>query len=356
MEEDNRCTVPFDGRSRIVLHTNSASGCCKTPLYPIDHDTGVLTKELIELRTSIVNNERSPQCINCWKIDDEGGPSYRRRHSTHFGKLIDWNKLDIYQPVRNIEVLFSNKCQMMCVYCSSDISSMWENYDNKHNPIKIVAYKHTRKLEEIIDVSNLRVILFSGGEPLLEPECVDFIMKLPYEKTRELSIVTNLSYGSNVFDTLKNIIHCHPSIFVVCSLDSLGENLNRKYLNWDLWKKNFEELIYIKPRGGIIINITVTILNYKDVQGIIEYILDLRKIGISDLSFNINPIETGSRTSLASGRLDSEYSIQLSDSNDKYLTKKEKALISSYNLLLRKVEYSDSLAEETNRFLENYLE
>ena len=361
--KDNRCTVPFDGRIRLLLHKNQVSACCKTPLHPIDPATGALTTEIRALRASIIKNERNPQCSACWEMDDTGGTSFRKRHSTHFNNPVDWDKLDINQPIRGVEIVFSNKCQMMCVYCGPEISTMWENFDKKNFPTKIIKVEQeTPLVEDLLDVNELNMIVFSGGEPMLEPKCVDFLLRLPYKENRVMSIITNLSYGDATFETLQQVIARHPNTFVVCSLDSVGENVNRKYLNWDLWKRNFEKLveelqvrIQTHPTALISVNITVTILNYKDIQGVIEYIVSLKKLGNRRVTFNVNPVSFDQKTSLASGRLDPNYNVQLTEEDAKYLSVNEQEQIASYNRLLKGVEYNSVLDQETQDFLKTYL-
>ena len=123
---DNRCTVPFDGYTQIFLEKGTVTSCCKIRHQSFEKSSSLLTQSTIELRQSIVKNERNIQCQSCWKIDDSGGPSLRRRASTHFAKTIDWDNLDIYQQPKKIEISFSNKCQLMCAYCGPNSSSMWQ--------------------------------------------------------------------------------------------------------------------------------------------------------------------------------------------------------------------------------------
>jgi MoaA/NifB/PqqE/SkfB family radical SAM enzyme len=332
-------------------------------MYTIDPVDGILTKEIKELRASIINNERNHQCKGCWEVDDLGGPSNRRRQSTHFKKEIEWDKLDVNQPFTAAEIVFSNKCQMMCLYCNSEISSMWEDFEVKNSIRRIEVKPTTPKLETILDVSKLKEILITGGEPLLEPEVIYFLMRLPSDPERVLSITTNLSYGKSVFESLKNIIKRHKNIAITCSLDSMGENINRKYLNWDLWKRNFEQLVeelqerrHEFPAAAVGIIVTVTILNYKDVRDIIGYMIELRKKGFRKIWFTINPIDLHSIASLASGKLDPDYKIELPQQDyDKYLSPKERDSVDAYNRLLKNVIYDKSLEEKTKPFIEAYL-
>lgn len=358
---DNRCTVPFDGLALVHLYRNTCQSCCKLPPAPIDNVNGVINSQLIELRKSIVNNERSPLCNACWDIEDVGGYTHRKKYSTHFNKKIDWDSIDIYSPFSEVEFSFSNKCQMMCVYCSSEISSMWEDYKIKKHEIVDVRKTYTDP-QKIVDITSLKKIAFTGGEPMLVDEVYEFIMTLPFDKNREISIFTNLSYGPAIMKRLKDIIEKHPNIDIATSLDSVGENITRKYLNWELWIQNFDFIVgnlqtRIKdhPKTYVSLVSTVSILSYKDLPGIINFILKYRKDRLKNIMFHINLINLRERLSLASGVVEPGHNIKLEKEDLEFMSDREIKSITSYNNLLRKVKPNMELQEETQKFISEYL-
>jgi wyosine [tRNA(Phe)-imidazoG37] synthetase (radical SAM superfamily) len=370
MAEDNRCTVPFFGAFTVRLQERYVTSCCRVLAKPFNESTGLLIPEIIELRKSILKNERNEQCATCWKRDDEHGLSHRRRHSKHFAnpKFWEtyWQKLNPTDPVIAVEVTFSNKCQLMCAYCGPGISKMWENaQDNfsifKNNKIE-VQYSTDVSLNDVVDVDKLKFIGVTGGEPMLEPMVIDFLEKLEPNMNRNMAIITNLSYGDAVFDKLVDITERHKRIDVITSLDFFGENPTRKYLNWELWKKNFDTLVSKLPernkiasesRVGIII--TISRLNYNQVQPIIEYILSYRKQGIKNLFFVLNTLDDGNIISLRSGRLDTDFSVQLSEEDTKYLSEYESNSISSYNKFIKDAVVDEELKKASEIFLNEYL-
>lgn len=354
MSEDNRCTVPFFGQTELLLDRNKFSACCKIPPTEIDPINGFPNKEILDLRKSILENKRHPLCKSCWKIDDAGGPSYRRISSTHFYKDIDWSTVDLYHPIEQIEISFSNKCQMMCIYCNDNVSSMWQNYTGREIEV------FDKKVEDIIDVSKLKRIMVTGGEPLLESKCIDFLLSLDFDPKRRISIITNLSYGPAVFEKLLLVAQRHPNLEIAVSLDEVGENRNRKYFNWDLFNANFEKLALnlqtrIQYGARVGINCTVTCLTYKNVEDVIRYILEFRKKGFRSISFNINPIAIHSVGSIASVEIDTEYQMVFSEEENKYLTARELDSIIRYNTLLKNIEYNPFLSQETKIYFREHL-
>jgi uncharacterized radical SAM superfamily Fe-S cluster-containing enzyme len=364
MTQDNRCTIPFTGLPQIHLYDNSVSPCCKVRSSPIDPVTGVLNKKFIELRRDIKDNKRNAQCTSCWKIDDDGGPSYRRRHSHHDSRPLDWKNLDVYQPVRNAEIAFSNKCQLMCVYCYPTVSSMWEDQQSRFTKFKGIAVRpaEARRIHDILDVNLLKNVQVTGGEPMLDQDCIDFMMALPFDSNRYISIITNLSYGSAVLGILNGIVDKHPNIVLMCSLDAIGENPTRKYLNWNLWDRNFKIIVSglqerrkQYPNTNIIIKFTMNIMNYMNVRDIMEYVLKLRQEGFKGITFDINPISETDVTSMKSGIVDQMARIEINDRLQKLLDQKELNTIEQFNSFLQNVTFDPVLAERTEEYLKEYL-
>ena len=250
MTIDNRCTLPFTGTHVLNLKNHTFATCCRSEHNSIDKSTGILTPSLIELRKAVIDNKRSPLCLQCWDRDDKTGMSYRRMQSLHFRNPVywenKWDTLDPYQPVDGkIEIVFSNKCQLMCIYCGPNVSSMWEenrnNFSNKFLTYEINS-RPVLDIDDFIDISKTMEINITGGEPMMEPACIDFLLKLEPDMNRAITIITNLSYGPATFNSLLSIIERHKRVLLGVSLDTLGKNATRKYLNWYLWKRNFEEL------------------------------------------------------------------------------------------------------------------
>jgi uncharacterized Fe-S cluster-containing radical SAM superfamily protein len=369
MERDNRCTIPFEGSFLLRLHVGSMTPCCKIRERPLKNS--ILTDIVPELRQAVLNNERHTECMQCWRQEDSGQLSYRQLNSKHLSnrEVWDnkWSTLSLYQPVDSITLIFSNKCQLMCVYCDPSTSSMWEDTGDRFIKFKnkftsdIESYD-IDKLKTLIDITKLKTIIISGGEPMLGKECIRFLQELEPSSDRTITIITNLSYGNSTMNTLLSILQRHGNTCVAASLDSIGENISRKYLNWELWNSNFKCLIsdMIERRktysnARLIVIITVSILNYDKVQPIIEYILDFRKQGIEGISFNINPLRDGNICSLFSGETDPDKCVNLDKSYSMYLTPKEFLMIENLNRLIKDDRKRDELEKNTDEFLLEYL-
>jgi uncharacterized radical SAM superfamily Fe-S cluster-containing enzyme len=362
---DNRCTLPFDGHIQVFLQKGTVAGCCKIKHQSFDNDRGLVTDNIVELRRDIINNKRNSQCQECWRIDDIGGPSLRARASTHFRQSINWDLLDPLQQPNKIEISFSNKCQMMCAYCSPQVSSMWQDNIKDFTQFKIPAtsFDSHYKLNDLVDVDSLQSIQITGGEPMLSDECINFLMNLKFVSTRQITIITNLSYGQATLEKLLSIINRHPNLIVYASIDAIGTNISRKYFNWDLWNSNFcvladnlQERKKQFPGVYLMTKSTLGLLNYRDLQKIIEYVLSFRIKNYQGITFDINPLEEHELTSLQSGEIDKTVKIELSSDITTLLSEREKILINKTNDMIKNSNINVELAQRTKQFLTKYIE
>ena len=185
-------------------------------------------------------------------------------------------------------------------------------------------------------------------------------MKLEPDPQRKVSLITNLSYGPQVFSKLQAIIARHPGIGISCSLDSIGENFTRKYHNWDLWDANFRALAKgfmarVRDHDALYlhVNITTTAFNYQDVREVLEYILVFRDKGVN-VTFDLNQLALNQLGSVASTPLDKKGSITLKPKELALLTNYEKRMILAHNRMLREVKYDPKLDEFTQVKVHHY--
>ena len=373
MEQDNRCSLAFDGHVPIRLYNGTITPCCKIKPSPINLERGGLTDDFISLRQAVKDNVRSPLCEGCWTVTDANGPSRRSNASSHFTKKIDWESLDVMMPIQHIEIVFSTKCQMMCAYCGPIASTMWQDavqFKQYKGTIQETPYAlnpektlSAADMAKVLDLDALKSIHVSGGEPMLEDQCPEFFKSLPFVPDRIMSMVTNLSYGPAVFDKLMGIVQQHPNMSVHVSLDEIGDNISRKYFNWKLWERNFlilvedlQERRKTYPNAITKVKSTINIMNYKNLQGVVDYILALRKKGIEGVLFAPGTPTIHELTSLNSGPIDQSALLKFSDEDWNLLTPKEQELIQLCNTMFESATLDPELQKRTNEFLAQYLE
>lgn len=354
----NRCTVPFFGPFQFFVDRQTVTPCCNIKSSTINNPNGILTDDIVSLRKSMIANERHEFCAKCWSITDNGGPSMRSRFSMHDKMHIDWNTMSIDHLPHKVELTFSNKCQMQCIYCGPQSSVLWEN-SLKTN------HQGSKDITPIIDILNsltLSEIVVTGGEPMLDENCIDFLLNLNFDPTRKIFFVTNLSYGNKTFDKLLDIIKRHPNIILTCSIDDIGDNISRKYLNWELWDRNFRRLVdnlQIRkesyPAASVNTKITLSMFNYNKIGNIFRYVLSFRKQNLKGVTVALGSVGATELASLNSTQVDRNYRVDLSVQDIDLLNYYEKSLINSINSMIKNSKFNESQAKESVIFFKRHL-
>jgi len=127
--------------------------------------------------------------------------------------------------MKELTVELTTKCQMNCLWCSSDYG---EEFELKLNEVYEILYDYKKE--------GFLVVRFSGGEPTLYPELLECIM-LAKQMDYEVVLLTNgliKYYNSgidryeiqwhkeaiNTIEWLKNIMKCNVIVNVVNVVES----------------------------------------------------------------------------------------------------------------------------------------
>jgi MoaA/NifB/PqqE/SkfB family radical SAM enzyme len=239
-------------------------------------------------RLELMNNQRPERCRNCYHLDDVSDKMYRstgnsKRQNTinRTAKLIpEYMTLEsadsfttsdgtALSKVVNLHIHFSNLCNMKCLMCSPESSSLWyEDYVlmNNTNTFSMGSTKYTiskdehnrykmnynkwwesdiwrQRFDEI--KQDLRYIYFTGGEPFLVPalsDCLDDLIANNLHTEIHLRFDTNLSViNRTVLEKIKKF----KSVSLCISVDDVEHryNLVRFPGNYDTFIKNLETVI-----------------------------------------------------------------------------------------------------------------
>jgi organic radical activating enzyme len=149
-------------------------------------------------------------CHKCYK--EERGNKGEVSQSMRLGSAILYNdgllhkRLKFDKPkLEFLEVGFGNYCNLACLTCNSSLSTTWHNDELELNQsvnknIKRQVFKKLDNLKFVPDketLQTLRVIKFTGGEPMINPEFIKFIDLICEQGNPgqvSLEIYTNCSY------------------------------------------------------------------------------------------------------------------------------------------------------------------
>lgn len=196
-----------------------------------------------------------------------------------------------------IEVWFNNTCNMKCVYCGPEFSSLWVDeirkngasighpktlLDNNPNPHydQMVAdfWKYLATDDRYRALRRFHVL---GGEPFLikgTHQSLDFWEAHP-NPDLVFAVISNLNIPHSIFlsyvDRFQRLVDQNKvwQFQITASLDSWGahQEFVRHGLDLDLFQKNFESLLG-RPWASLSINSTITSLTIKQLPDLIEKI------------------------------------------------------------------------------------
>lgn len=199
---------------------NTFRPCCR---FPLDQDNQYPTTDdilkhghqafnnafLTELRKDMLAGKPRQECEKCYVEEQSNIVSMRQKGNSQFEARalgIEFEKLEF------LEISLDNLCNLECRMCNSQFSTKLKARDEilyKNNLIqykpKSVQYK-TLDIMDALDLSSLKMVKLLGGEPLISPNLILFLEKIPYPENVELLIITNATTIPPTFiiEKLKN--------------------------------------------------------------------------------------------------------------------------------------------------------
>lgn len=260
-----------------------AQECClRTSMKPVDVSENFWNnKNFLPLRKLNIENQWSPGCDNCRLLELSGQTSFRT--GTNEGLGI-YGKTNLTGPAR-IDLMFDISCNLACRTCGTHSSTYWQKHLKEHRLWDAPIFA-PRKKEEVIsalsklDLSNLKMLVFCGGETLLGQEYWDVAEWL----------------ANNVPDVKENLTLCfqtngtqpiHPKNFKIIekfflvklhiSLDGVGKQF--EYLRWPAsWNQVTENLHKLKttvPSNVMfLVEETISIFNLATTERLEHWISD----------------------------------------------------------------------------------
>ena len=242
------------GGLNVDLKANDNLGynqCClsTTPLTIVDKNLVNWTdKNFIENRQTNNANQWLPGCWQCESLEKTDIKSFRQSMIEKFGVV-----KNLSGPQR-IDLLFDRSCNLACRTCGPHSSTFWEkhlvdnsieirkNLNNKDNPEKI------HHILKSMDLSNLRMLQFCGGETLLGnnywnvAEIVSTLV--PNAKNvLEIGFQTNGTQpiDKKHYDTIEKF----QLVKILISIDGIGDRF--EYLRWPAyWNQVTDNILSLK--------------------------------------------------------------------------------------------------------------
>ena len=211
------------------------------------------------------------------------------------------NSNEINVTPRMVEVYFNNLCNLGCIYCSAEYSTVWEQEDKKFGLVdqntilqrKRSKAQYPKMLEahwKWLEKNAKEIYQYNvlGGEPFFQPELeqnIDFFVNNPCANLR-FSIFSNLKIENKKFrkmlDKLSYLIESNSlaDVSIICSLDCWGpqQEYIRTGLNLTHWEENFLTILNEYPNIKIKIHSTIISLTMQTLPDLCKKITEWNKI------------------------------------------------------------------------------
>lgn len=256
-----------------------------------------------QLRKDLINEIEHPSCNHCWNLEKNGNTSLRQIRLEEFEYFLGDKLLDLEIPndgsLSNETIYFwdvrqTNLCNMKCIMCGPDYSSLWREELIKHGDFEFKKYSgdavidanQVSKEDFFLDIEkgifDVEHFYFAGGEPLISDthwKILDLLIKNNRKDVR-LSYNTNLLKttfkGKNIFDYWKQFKNVRVGVSIDC-INQRAEYV-RYGTNWNKVNYNFALLNRSLPNSTSI-NITTNVLT---IGGLIETIAWAKQFNYSN--------------------------------------------------------------------------
>lgn len=186
-----------------------------------------------EIRSRMLSGEPVAGCFQCYD-NEKFGKKSMREWSIQLGKQIPTDNKVL--PIRDLEVVFSNLCNLACASCNMTFSSKWASEDIKAGRMP----KQHIQLESNFDFKNwdlseLTRLKIIGGEPFMEQKrFIELLNQINLPNTI-LSVYTNGTTLPN--ETLKLQLESAKHVWFAVSIDAIASTND-----WYRWPSKFSEI------------------------------------------------------------------------------------------------------------------
>jgi pyruvate-formate lyase-activating enzyme len=207
-------------------------------------------------------------CQNCEKLEKSGLPSFR--NGMNDGLDIA-PKTNLTGPAR-IDIMFDISCNLACRTCGPHSSTFWQKHLKENNewaaPIFTPRSKHdVISVLQTLDLSNLRQVVFCGGETLLGQEyweVANWLVDNVPDAKHQLTVCFQTNGTQAILEKNYKIVEKAHLVKLHISIDGINERF--EYLRWPAkWNQVVENIQEIRAKSPsnvmFVIEETISIFN-----------------------------------------------------------------------------------------------
>jgi sulfatase maturation enzyme AslB (radical SAM superfamily) len=251
---DVYCSIIHGGLALTIKTMNAivAQSCClrdKTTRFKIDPTTNFWNdSKFISLRDINKQNIWAPGCENCERLESAGQASLRVSVNNTF-----WGDLSNLAGPKKIDLQFDIGCNLACRTCGPHSSTFWQKHLKEHgeyNKPIVLPQQHATVIKalEKLDLSNLQMLVFAGGETLLGQaywEVANWLADNVPDAKQQLTLCFQTNGTQPIHPRNYKIIERFNLVKLHISLDGIQEKF--EYLRWPAsWSQVTDNLMQIR--------------------------------------------------------------------------------------------------------------
>lgn len=218
---------------------------------------------LTKLRQQFNNGERPTACSRCWNAETVGHKS-RRQSAIEF--------FNIPQPttevvLEGLDHSATWACNLACIMCGPHNSSFWATQNNLNKDQLATLgrqFQRSNNFLDKLDLVHIKKIHFNGGEPMLNNDQIDLLLKLEEQGVLENTFISYNTNGTvmpsrQIVDLWKRA----RLVKIFFSIDAIGSAFEyvRWPGKWDQTSKNILDMKNSLPHN-VMFGFNTTVGNY----------------------------------------------------------------------------------------------
>lgn len=301
------CYAPYSG---VFQQINATTPCHiirkKDEYSPMEYIEGEWRKSIID---RYERREQPEECENCFRREAMGLRSTRTTTLHHFNNL-NTSIEDIKRNYENrklsrLEIRFSNLCNFKCRMCEPYSSSELAREMIKEgvpvppifeeDPVQTISEKNFKELCEMVTKYKFRVICFTGGEPSIQKQCIDFMdycIEKDLAKDLKLELFSNCSvYNPKFVERLSKF----KRVLFTISVDGVGKVAEyiRHGTRWEVTGENMKKFAALPhDKFDMYFNTAISQYTLFDMSNLADFLLELYHISGKTLGTKCYSVHT----------------------------------------------------------------
>jgi uncharacterized radical SAM superfamily Fe-S cluster-containing enzyme len=239
--------------------------CCQAgvKLEPVEQFDFKTSPYLTQLREQFDQGQQPAACVKCWQVEEHGHKSRRQSAIEFFGDSTP----DTTVTLQSVDHSATWACNLACIMCNAKNSSLWATQENlSRDDLKAMGryFQKSNNFLEKLDLGQIKKMHFNGGEPMLNNDQTEFLLKLEEQGALENAFI---SYNTNgTVMPSQRVVELWKRarlVKIFFSIDAVGGAFEyvRWPGNWDQTSQNILDMRAQLP-GNVMFGLNTTVGNY----------------------------------------------------------------------------------------------